>query len=53
MRKITRAEFDKQVRTKIYKGKWDAMITWGSDFYQLADTEQQAKDNLFRKLTTD
>lgn len=53
MEKITRERFENLVGTKIYNNKWDAFITWNRlDMFQLADSEQQAKDNLFRRINT-
>ena len=48
MKKISEERFEKLVKTKLYKGKWDAYITWdGLDMYELADTEYSAKQQLF------
>ena len=51
LKKISKEEFNKLVNTKIYKGKWDAYITWDClDMYELADTEDEAKRRLFSKI---
>jgi len=35
------------------KDKWDAFITWDTlDMFNLANTEKEAKDNLFRRINT-
>ena len=50
MKKITVEQFNKYFKTKIFKGKWDAYITWGGlDMYELASDEDVAKERLLRK----
>ncbi len=55
MKKITRQRFDSLVKTKQlspkYSNKFDAYITWDChDYFQLAGTAKQAKDNLFTRI---
>lgn len=51
IRRISREDFERLVHTKKWDKRWDAYFTWCChDFFQLADTEQQAKDNLFRRI---